>query len=332
MPKIQLLGIPFDYGQPKKGVRKAFRKLAERGLLNLLEKFSCVEVSEIKFADRGEDSIQQNIRHASEASIASQLISRKIETLPLQNDFLVNIGGDHGMALGTIHGILAHHPNSVIVWADAHGDMNSPETSPSGNFHGMPLAFLLNQARHEEFTWIKRFIRPEKLILLGPRDLDEGERELIRELKIQYYSSEDINLLGMDEILNLALHRADPHESSPIHLSFDVDMCDASDFFATGTRVAHGPQLEDIFLMASLLAQTGRLRSVDVVEFNPELGDEESIGKSAQLVMQFMRTILEQVFTERSYSTTLDQNDIYCPMGVWRQNEGSKESGNSLSH
>jgi arginase len=317
MSKIQLLGIPFDYGQPLTGVRRAYGELLNRGLLKLLEDFALVESSEIKLWKRGEDTNHRNIRYAGEASLASRLISHKIESLSLKDDFLLTIGGDHGIALGTVHGLLAHHPDPVIIWADAHGDINTPETSPSGNFHGMPLAFLLNQARHEDFEWVNRFIRPEKLILLGPRDLDEGEKDLINKLRIQYYSSEEINSLGMDKILKIALQRADPHELSPIHLSFDVDMCDAFDFHATGTRVAQGPKLEEIFLMGGLLAQTGRLRSMDVVEFNPELGPEEGSTTSTVLILEFIRSVLVHVFRQ-------SPGNIVSSSSIWRGSSPEK--------
>jgi arginase len=303
MRSIHLLGVPFNFGQDHLGVSGAYSFLKEKGLSEMLREIAPVKSdSTLRFWERTECQENEAIKYSQEASVASRLISHKIEHMPLNDDFLLSIGGDHGMALGTIHGILSHRPDSVIVWADAHGDINTPITSPSGNFHGMPLAFLLNQAKHHDFEWIRRFIRPEKLILIGPRDLDDGEKDIIQRLKIQYYSSDDLNRIGTKEVLDMALHRADPYSTCPIHLSFDVDVFDDKDFMSTGTRVQHGPRREEIFLMAGLLGETGRLQSMDVVEFNPTLGSEVERDNCAGLVMEFIEATLTEVF-QRQHET-----------------------------
>lgn len=298
MRNVHLLGVPFNFGQDHLGVKEAYSYLKEKGLAERLKDIAPLKTdSTLRFWERTPCTDNPAIKFSQEASVASRLISHKIEHMPLQDDdFLLSVGGDHGMALGTIHGILSHRPDSVIVWADAHGDINTPITSPSGNFHGMPLAFLLNQASHHDFEWIKRFIKPEKLILIGPRDLDEGEKNIIEKLSIQYYSSDDLNRIGTKEVLDMALHRADPYSACPIHLSFDVDVFDDNDFSSTGTRVKHGPRREEIFLMAGILGETGRLKSMDVVEFNPAIGTESEKADCAELVMEFIEATLTEVF------------------------------------
>lgn len=291
MRNIQVLGVPFDFGQPLSGVKNAYRELEDNGLFDLLDNFGIVKrLGEMNFNHRNINSSEGLIKHSSKASFASKLISHKIENLNLQDDLLINIGGDHGMSLGTIHGVLCERPESVVVWVDAHGDINTPETSQSGNFHGMPLSFLLNIASHPDFEWMTRFLKTERLILIGPRDLDPGEKDIIEKYSIQYYSSSDLSRIGAKEVLEMALHRADPAGTRPIHLSFDVDVFDAADFTATGTRVHSGPRLEDIFLLGGLLGETGRLMSMDLVEFNPDL---EQGNASVTLILDFLKVTLD---------------------------------------
>ena len=298
MQKIKLLGIPFEFGQDHSGVSLAASYLRKNGLCDRLSSFTHVQdLGDIKFEGQKKPYIKDGVKFLNEASQGSKLISDTISNLDLNDSFLLNIGGDHGMALGSVHGLLEHRPETVVIWADAHGDINTPSCSPSGNFHGMPVAYLLKIVKQPEFEWIRNRLLPEKLILIGPRDLDAGEVELIQRYNIQYFSSEDVNRIGSKEILEMALHRADPRGILPIHLSFDVDFCDELDVSSTGTRVANGPHLEEVFLMGGLLAETGRLKSMDIVEFNPLIGNENEIKASGELTLDFIETTLKHVFS-----------------------------------
>lgn len=298
MQKIKIFGIPFDFGQDHSGVRTGLQHLKNNGLISRLEKLSSVsEIGEIKYPQKIEEPRVSGIKNLKQSSIGNKIISESIESFDLESSFLLNVGGDHGIGLGTIHGILAQRPDSIVIWADAHGDVNTPETSPSGNFHGMPLAFLLHISKHPEFEWIRHKLLPKRLILIGPRDLDKGEVEIIQRYGIQYFSSEDLNRLGAKEVLDIALNKADPMGTLPIHLSFDVDIFDENDVESTGTKVADGPKLQEVFKMGNLLGETGRLRSMDLVEFNPLIGTTEQVKASTDLVLNFLETTLRSVFS-----------------------------------
>lgn len=255
----------------------------------------------MRVRDFGEISLQEIKTNKFETGIidlhqnfaANLTISRTIASA-LPADLQLNIGGDHGMGLGTVTAALEKDPSTLIIWADAHGDINTPSTSPSGNFHGMPLAFLLGEATHPLFPSDIR-LSPEQLILIGPRDLDEGEKDIIIRKRIQYFSSEELNRVGAKDILEMALHRADPTGGKPIHLSFDVDLFDADDLIATGTKVKQGPRLEEIFLLGGLLAETQRLKSLDLVEFNPCLGSPIEVASSASLILDFLDVVVKQL-------------------------------------
>ncbi len=298
MKGIKILGIPFKAGQPHAGVAEAPEALRAKSLIPLLRQLSpgVEDLGDLDFSLCGEHEEGQ-IKNERASALGNALISESIQSENLGQSFLLNIGGDHGMALGTIHGLLHHHPDLIVVWADAHGDINTPGSSQSGNFHGMPLSFLLkgNQGR-EEFSWLRKQLRPERLIFMGPRDLDPAEKEIIRELGIQWYSSDDINSFGTEALLSRALKIADPDGTAPIHLSFDIDVFDPQDVIATGTRVPQGPEKNEMMKLGRLLGETGRLRSMDLVEVNPDFSHETNACETIDLAMQFTLSVTASVF------------------------------------
>ncbi len=300
--KIKFLGVPFSFGQPHAGVALSPDACRDQDLLQDLQNIApTIDLGNIDFSrEQNFVSHSGDIKNEMASSLGCQKISQAIADENLHESFLLNVGGDHGMGLGSVHGILEHSPESVVVWADAHGDINPPTSSPSGNFHGMPLAFLIEGLKHHtRFSWLKNKLSPKKLIYFGPRDLDEKEQEIISDLSIQYISSEDINRQGTSALLEEALKAADPQGNCPIHLSFDVDVCDADDVVATGTRVNAGPDLKEVFKLGPELAETGRLRSMDIVELNPELGDIREVERSFELAKEFaLRTIQHVIHNE----------------------------------
>lgn len=218
------------------------------------------------------------------------------------------------MGLGTVHGMLMQNPETVVIWADAHGDVNTPTSSASKNFHGMPLSFLMNISNDPVlFPWIKRSLPPERLILVGPRDLDPVEKEIIEDLRIQYLSSEEMNKFGTRHLLKRALEKVDPNGDFPIHLSFDVDLFDSRDIISTGTRVGCGPYMPEIFNLGRTLAETGRLRSMDLVELNPKLGYETEMLRTFKLALNFTQYTIRNTF-ERQFRSGIVPSEIFRPI------------------
>ncbi len=288
---IKLLGIPFSAGQPLSGVEHA----PELFRTELRSKKEIIDLGDLDFSLCGEHS-SGIIKNERICGLGNALISEVIATENLKESFLLNVGGDHGMALGTIHGLLHHYPDLVVVWVDAHGDINTPHSSASGNFHGMPLSFLIKGCQgREDFAWLRKRLPPGKLIYMGPRDLDHEEKAIIEDSGIQYYSSADINKYGVEILLKHALKIADPSGKSSIHLSFDVDVFDEADVAATGTRVKDGPRKNEILKLASLLGETGRLVSMDLVEINPELGTDIKVQETVELALQFTHSLLSSL-------------------------------------
>lgn len=316
MQKIKLLGVPFGFGQPQEGVKRSPLYLRQMGLISKLEMFApTIDLGDVDFSLCENQKSTGFFRKEREALLGCELISHCIESESLRSSFLLNVGGDHGLSLGTIHGLLSKYRNMVVFWADAHGDINTPGSSPSGNFHGMPLAFLLGLSHHPMlYKWFKHTLSPNKLIYFGPRDLDLEEKRIIQDLGIQYYSSSEINFSGAEMIIKKALKLADPLGDCPIHLSFDIDLCDGMDIQATGTRVMNGPNLQEVWRMGEVLAQSGRLVSADLVELNPDLGSVEEVKRTFEFALSFLEMLVGITFNQRGQSA--------CPLsGYYRPDD-----------
>jgi arginase len=160
--------------------------------------------------------------------------------------------------MGTISGTLNHHPDACVIWVDAHADINTPETTdsgthslqpsslpflpylkpPAGNIHGMPVSFLMNLgSKVEEYSWVNNTLRPDRLVYIGLRDVDSGEKRILRENGIKAFSMHEVDRYGIGKVVEMALDAVNPNRDRPIHLSFDVDALDPSVAPSTGTPV-----------------------------------------------------------------------------------------------
>jgi len=208
---------------------------------------------------------------------------------------VLTVGGDHSIASGSITGIMKHRRDLAVVWVDAHGDCNTPETSPSKNYHGMPLAHILGWFQHRVtgFDWCDDFLATsgplpeENVALIALRDVDPPERALLRACGVHVFTMQDIDRYGIGPIMEMALERIDPKGRRPLHLSFDIDSCDPTIAPGTGTKARGGLSYREAHYICERLACTHRLGSMDLVEVNPELdqalsetmhGDDPEIG------------------------------------------------------
>jgi arginase len=206
----------------------------------------------------------------------------KVQAESARSNFVLTLGGDHSIAAGTISALKVAKKDLAVVWVDAHADCNTPETSPSGNFHGMPVGLLLGwfkKAAHPEFAWIKEYLKDplkeERLAFIGLRDVDEAEKKLLRESNILVYSMIDVERLGIARIMEEIIDKLSPGGCRPIHLSFDIDGMDPVIAPGTGTRARGGLSFREGRYICSRLAETGRLESMDLVEVNPTIDTTE---------------------------------------------------------
>ena len=200
--------------------------------------------------------------------------------------FPVVLGGDHSVAIGTISGMARHFRKKGqklgVIWVDAHTDMNTPSSSPSGNIHGMPLAVLLGEG-HPALTAIageRPALDPEFVAVIGARDIDHMEREVIRRTGVRVYTMSELDDRGTAVCVREAIERVS-RATAGIHLSFDLDGVDPDHAPGVGTPVPGGLDLRESHLICEKVAQTGRLVGVEVVELNPILDDKNRTGKLA---------------------------------------------------
>ena len=222
--------------------------------------------------------------------VCSELAERTREILD-QGNFPLVLGGDHSIAMGTVSGVSAHfreRDESIgLIWFDAHGDMNIPGTSPSGNIHGMPLAHLLGRG-DADLANIMGFapkVKPENVAIIGLRSLDAGERKIIRDSGIKALTLRDIDERGMANVAAEAIEVV-TNGTSRFHLSFDVDGCDPSVIPGSGTLVPGGVRFREAHLLMEYCADAGRLCSLEIVELNPFLDHKNvSAERTLELIL-----------------------------------------------
>jgi arginase len=191
------------------------------------------------------------------------------------------LGGDHSIALGTLVGMAAAHGPGGVVWIDAHGDLNTPESAPSGNVHGMVLAAALGLGgpafAHE--GWTLPAIESGKLSLVGVRSLDQGERELLKQLDAKVFTMADIDRIGVESCVREAIAHASG--AAFLHVSLDIDVVDPDTAPGVGTPVRGGLSYREAHLAMEVVAEAAHADSFDIVEVNPVLDRENATGKLA---------------------------------------------------
>ncbi|GAB5357202.1 hypothetical protein AAMO2058_000354000 [Amorphochlora amoebiformis] len=293
-----LVGMPFSWGQPRGGTDQGPDLMRKRGVANYITKLEwrfeeCgnVEFEEPRLSDPTNPKYR-NLKNSYAVGRACQNLAERTYEVASAGKFTLVMGGDHSIALGSIAGILKARPELSIVWVDAHADINTPESSPSGNLHGMPISFLmgLTEAKIPGFEWLEDYpkLDPSKLAFVGLRDVDPGERATIRKLGIQAYTMYEVDRYGIGNVMEHCLNHLSPDNSNPVHLSYDIDAVDPDFAPATGTMVRGGFTLREAHYIAERIAETGMLGSMDIVEVNPSLscaeGGEETVELGVHLV------------------------------------------------
>lgn len=191
------------------------------------------------------------------------------------------LGGDHSIALGTLGGLASRRGPGAVLWIDAHADLNTPETTPSGNVHGMPLAAALGLAGSgfESPSWTLPALQPERIAIIGARSIDPGERELIGDLGLAVYTMSEVDRRGIEAVVADALERA---RGAPfVHVSLDMDGLDPDVAPGVGTPVPGGLTYREAHLAMELVAETGLLSSLEIVEVNPIIDRENTTAALA---------------------------------------------------
>lgn len=272
---INVIGVPVYYGADRRGVEYGPQKLREKNLIQTLRKhdhkvFDCgnIHIPEIK--EYNKYYSHENLKFLEPIREINTNLAHVVYSAIKSDCFPLIVGGDHSIGLGSISGVSRAHKEFAVIWMDAHGDINTQETSDSGNIHGMPLAKAMNIG-HEDLTNVYfegQKVKPENVYILGARDLDKGELELIKEKNLNVYSAEVINERGIDVVINEVIDKIKGDGLEAVHLSFDLDFIDAKFVPGTGTPVSEGVDVDDTKKALKMLAETKLIKSMDFVELN----------------------------------------------------------------
>ncbi|KZT09776.1 Ureohydrolase [Laetiporus sulphureus 93-53] len=205
----------------------------------------------------------------------------------------LTLGGDHSLAMGTISGTLDRYPDACVIWVDAHADINTAETTESGNIHGMPVSFLLGLGpKIPEFSWVRPALAPMRLVYIGLRDVDAGEKRILKESGIRAFSMHEVDKYGIGRVVEMALDHVNPGRDRPIHLSFDVDALDPSVAPSTGTPVRGGLTFREGHYICEAIYETGCLVAVDIMEVNPSLAEDKDVEQTIAVGCSLARSAL----------------------------------------
>jgi arginase len=283
--EVAVIGAPLDLGAGRRGVDMGPSAIRYAGLHQQLAEKLGVRVSDVgnvispvvETTDMGDEHARYLAQILDLCDRLSTLVAETAErgALPLV------IGGDHSVALGSLVGMAKVRGAGGVVWVDAHGDLNTPATSPSGNVHGMVLAAALGLAG-DSFSrdgWPLPAVEAGKLALVGVRSLDEGERTLLRQLDAKIFTMSEIDRIGVEPCMREAIAHA--AGAAFLHVSFDMDVVDPDYAPGVGTPVRGGLSYREAHLAMETVAESGLLDSLDIVEVNPILDRENATGQLA---------------------------------------------------
>lgn len=278
--RIDLIGVPLDLGGGRRGVDMGPSALRIAGLAEQLARlgYAVLDKGDIEAAKpEGKRPRSPTKKYITEiARVCQELYRRSLHSLKSGALPLV-LGGDHSLGAGSVAAAAdfarrAHQQPAGLLWVDAHGDMNTPRSSPSGNVHGMPLAALVG-GEPRELGGIGGFspkVRPEHTVLVGVRNLDEREKGLVRDSGVHVFTMKDIDRRGMAAVAEAAIALAGTGTAG-VHVSFDMDVCDPSIAPGVGTPVKGGLDYREAHLLMEIVADSRLLTSLDIVEVNTAL-------------------------------------------------------------
>ncbi len=291
---VSLLGVPMDLGGGLRGVDMGPSAIRLAGLRRAVERLG------VPFEDLGNVPVQRpetrdpgdpKARFLREITHCCKRLRDRVKLMLEQERFPLVVGGDHSIAVGTVAGVSSHYGAQSkkigLIWFDAHADMNTPDSSPSGNVHGMPLASVLGHGTPAltELGAGEPMVAVENAVLIGIRDVDVKERELVLQTGVRAYSMREIDILGMDRVMREAIEIA-TKGTAGFHLSFDMDGCDPSDAPGVGTPVDAGVTQREAHLLMEHAAESAKMLSLEMTEINPIVDDRnQTAAYAVQLVL-----------------------------------------------
>ncbi len=296
-PEIHLIGFPMDLGADRRGVDMGPSALRIADIDKRLRRLR------YKVVDEGDIEIQRSevlsiedkrLKYMPEIAAACDTLAGKVKRVLSEGGFPLVLGGDHSMAIGSIAGAAGYCREAGkrlgVIWIDAHSDINTHDTSPSGNIHGMPVAASLGFGP-SQLTGVGgdfQKLEAEHIVMIGLRSVDEGEKKIIHEKGIRAYTMTEIDRLGMHHVIQTTIDYLQDR-CDHIHLSFDLDSVDPSIAQGVGTPVPGGLTYREAHLAMEIIAERGALDSLEVAEVNPIL---DNVNKSAQFAAELVASAM----------------------------------------
>lgn len=275
-----------DLGQTRRGVDMGPSVIRYAGIVEKLKSigFEVEDRGDIEIGRPSELDVknEDNLKDLEVVLKGNQNLANEVLDVIKEGSFPLVLGGDHSIAIGTLAGVADKNENLGVIWYDAHGDLNTGETSPSGNIHGMPLSVSLGIG-HPSLTEIGGYapkVKPENIVIIGARSLDIGERKLIKEKGIKVYTMHEIDRMGMSKVMEEAIEYVSKNTDG-VHLSLDLDALDPIDAPGVGTPVIGGPSYRETHLAMEMLAEKGIITSAEFVEVNPILDNKNQTAEAA---------------------------------------------------
>lgn len=278
-----------DLGQTRRGVDMGPSALRCAGVVERIEQLN-IEVDDLGDIIVGRpasaDEAGSNLKNLSLVAEGNTQLAARVDEIICEGSFPLILGGDHSIAIGTLAGVSKHYESLGVIWYDAHGDLNTEATSPSGNIHGMPLAVSIGLG-HPDLVNLHGYspkIKPENIVIIGARSLDEGEKVLIRDKGIKVFSMHEIDRLGMTKVMEQSIEYL-RDKTDGIHLSLDLDGVDPAEAPGVGTPVIGGISYRESHLAMEMLAESELITSAEFVEVNPVLDERNKTAIVAVALM-----------------------------------------------
>nr|AKA60700.1 arginase type 1 [Heteropneustes fossilis] len=293
---VGIIGAPFCRGQQRDGVQHGPDVIRAAGLVRKLEDQGCrvKDYGNLKFEEVTNDQPIGRPKTPRAVGLANKQVADAVQKIKKDGHTCVMLGGDHSLAIGSIHGHAACRPELSVVWVDAHADINTPLTTPTGNIHGQPMSYLIHELHDKipvlpNFSWIQPCVEAKDIVYIGLRDVDPEEHYILKYLGIKTFSMTEVDRLGIAQVMEQTCDHVFSKIKKPIHLSFDIDALDPSLAPATGTPVTGGLTYREGVYITEHLCQTGLLSAIDLVEVNPKQATrDEEIKLTASVAVDLL--------------------------------------------
>lgn len=289
---VRIIGVPMDLGQNRRGVDMGPSAARYAGLQARLERLGhqVFDEGNVPVPNPEEEVAEGQGRRLQAVTAVCESIYQFGRGCVQKGDFAIFLGGDHSISVGSV-AALAQEDSVGLIWIDAHGDFNTPDSSPSGNIHGMPVAVLIGEGAEKlvNVGYPGPKMQPTHIVQIGVRDLDNQEKERLMHSGISVFTMRHVDELGIAAVARQALDRL--RHLQRIHISLDMDSLDPDEAPGVGTAVPGGLTYREAHLLMEIFGDSGRVHSLDIVEINPILDDR---NKTAELAVELAASLLGQ--------------------------------------